>query len=658
MPSTRIARQFDFSGGIQNSTSRLLRRENEVVEAKNTSFSDFIGAVGRRKGYAQFSSTLQADKDGSGLFVHRYSTGSRLYAAVNNSGDTDTSVKYYDGSGWTQLFVTGAAGTRLNAISFLDEAYVVGATAGGTFMTTRNIDSTPASSTSRNLYTAPNAKFIAEFQGALYMMNVEVSGTKYTDRIYKSSVAQGVITFIKQLQVTAQGAATAIRTDTVRYLKAGMAVDIYRAGTETKLYDITITSVDKAADTFTYTAPAIDFTNAQVNTATDEATVDFDLVTGTALQITTVGTMPTGLTASTTYYAIRQSATVIKFATSYKNALAGTAIDITAAGAGTFAVNVVFEDNDEIWGDGRKGKLSVYWNTDYPNPEGSDYLRVPPGLDEDNAITGYITTQNRMFVFTKNSMLKWDGQNFIPVSETIGCLQHECIKSVGAWIIFPHSTGVWAYNEANGQLKLISRGIRNIWQSIPLANFAKASAGADNNIYKLSVGAISAIDNKAQVGNLRLVYDFDMNVWSTEWHTRNQRFHAIWTVSNVRDTYFQDDTGKVFKDATGYVDDTATIPYDWDTGPNNFALDEEKNYVTAYVYCRQARGVQVFYSIDGGPPQFLGQCDKYIERFVFNRNSNGRDISYSFVHNAEGEGPIVEGIATHYSLMEAAYAAG
>lgn len=47
------------------------------------------------------------------------------------------------------------------------------------------------------------------------------------------------------------------------------------------------------------------------------------------------GALPTGLSAATTYYVIYDSATTIKLATSEANALAGTAIDLTADGSGT-----------------------------------------------------------------------------------------------------------------------------------------------------------------------------------------------------------------------------------------------------------------------------------------------------------------------------------
>lgn len=52
----------------------------------------------------------------------------------------------------------------------------------------------------------------------------------------------------------------------------------------------------------------------------------------------TTGTMPGGLTSGTTYYMIKLTATTCKLATSYENAVAGTAINITSAGTGTLKI--------------------------------------------------------------------------------------------------------------------------------------------------------------------------------------------------------------------------------------------------------------------------------------------------------------------------------
>jgi len=64
-------------------------------------------------------------------------------------------------------------------------------------------------------------------------------------------------------------------------------------------------------------------------------------LTGTKCQLTTTGTLPTGLALATDYYIIAVDADTIKFASSQANALAGTAVDITAHGSGTHTVAVV-----------------------------------------------------------------------------------------------------------------------------------------------------------------------------------------------------------------------------------------------------------------------------------------------------------------------------
>lgn len=60
-----------------------------------------------------------------------------------------------------------------------------------------------------------------------------------------------------------------------------------------------------------------------------------------AVQFTTSGTLPAGLSLATTYFLIPQSATTYKVATTLVNALASTAIDITDAGSGTHTMTSI-----------------------------------------------------------------------------------------------------------------------------------------------------------------------------------------------------------------------------------------------------------------------------------------------------------------------------
>lgn len=75
-----------------------------------------------------------------------------------------------------------------------------------------------------------------------------------------------------------------------------------------------------------------------VNATTNRFTVANSYATGDEITIRSSGAVPAGLTANTNYFAIRISATVIQFASSQVNALAGTAIDISDVGSGTHSI--------------------------------------------------------------------------------------------------------------------------------------------------------------------------------------------------------------------------------------------------------------------------------------------------------------------------------
>ncbi len=79
-------------------------------------------------------------------------------------------------------------------------------------------------------------------------------------------------------------------------------------------------------------------TSAAVNTTTDVITkTAHGQVTGAKVALTTAGTLPTGLSA-TTYYVIKLTADTFQLASSLANAAAGTAVDITTPGFGTHTI--------------------------------------------------------------------------------------------------------------------------------------------------------------------------------------------------------------------------------------------------------------------------------------------------------------------------------
>lgn len=101
------------------------------------------------------------------------------------------------------------------------------------------------------------------------------------------------------------------------------------------------------------------FTAATDDILTSTGSLGFvNLFPYTRVQVSTTTTLPAGLAAATDYYVIKLSDTTIKLATSYANAVAGTAIDITSTGSGTHTLNTLLPRYTS-----GAGVQAVMWNT-------------------------------------------------------------------------------------------------------------------------------------------------------------------------------------------------------------------------------------------------------------------------------------------------------
>ena len=146
-----------------------------------------------------------------------------------------------------------------------------------------------------------------------------------------------------------------------------------------------------------------------------------------------------------------------------------------------------------------------------------------------------------------------------------------------------------------------------------------------------------------------------MNAWWTESHKREFRYQFVHTMHGYTKPYFTDETGRLFRDETGNLDNFDSIPYEVELGRHNFGTDQKKNYLSVIIDCERARGTTVQYSIDGGQYKTLGQCVENITTLTFPQGGQaieGRDISYKFVHNDTGDPPTLNGVSTYYSAAE------
>ena len=106
-------------------------------------------------------------------------------------------------------------------------------------------------------------------------------------------------------------------------------IGFYRLTAVTTITAQATTNTLGQSDTFTAD------TSTELLTFTSTANFPSNLLTGTRVRLTTTTTLPAPLATATDYYVIRVSDSTCKLATTYANAIAGTAIDITTTGTGT-----------------------------------------------------------------------------------------------------------------------------------------------------------------------------------------------------------------------------------------------------------------------------------------------------------------------------------
>lgn len=137
-------------------------------------------------------------------------------------------------------------------------------------------------------------------------------------------------TYYKSL--AAASAVTSAATTVPGWLVLVDVVGFYRLTSVTTTTAQATTNTLGQSDTFTADA------STDLCTWTSTANFPSNILTGTRVRLTTTTTLPAGLATATDYYVIKVSDSTFKLATSYANAVAGTAINITDAGTGTHTV--------------------------------------------------------------------------------------------------------------------------------------------------------------------------------------------------------------------------------------------------------------------------------------------------------------------------------
>lgn len=459
-----------------------------------------------------------------------------------------------------------------------------------------------------------------------------------------------------------------LQLDSVRYAKAGMNVDIYKAGTTTLLYTINIYSVDKPNNIIQFLP--LNWTISGVNTTTDVLTISSttSIPTGTPINFSATTSLPAPLATNTQYYAINLTSTTFKVATSRANALIGQAIDITTAGSGTNTINLSYtvNNNDEVYLSGTYGKLTTLWNTDYPTADKADWSAVQSGVDSSMAITGMKESNNRLFVFTMNSSSKFDGNTTIPFNSTVGCVSQRVLCNIDDdWLVWLSARGrVYARSESSGQQQYISRGIDNkLFSKIPKSQLVTdAHANATDGEYVLFVGTFGGEPTRA-------VYDFGSNTWSIDviHHTPRMMINDVpATGANagfIRPFFFATD-GYLYQDDIGDFDGLDAngkqypIRFEARYGKTNYGSENYKKFIGAFIYSENAQGLKLYGAVDNKPPKIIGEISKPFGSSVEyplkgdNILDEGTVIDLTIKGAINGPAQIIHSIFDYYQFVE------
>lgn len=121
--------------------------------------------------------------------------------------------------------------------------------------------------------------------------------------------------------------------------------------------------------------------------------------------------------------------------------------------------------------------------------------------------------------------------------------------------------------------------------------------------------------------------------------------------------YFTDENGYLFRDETGITDNGESIPFMIRTGRNNCGTEQSKAWNALQLDSENARGAQIYYSLDGGDwashPNW--QMKDNIQTLNFpqrNKLIGSHDIDFMIQHNDYGEAPAVNGLTVYFNLKE------
>lgn len=272
------------------------------------------------------------------------------------------------------------------------------------------------------------------------------------------------------------------------------------------------------------------------------------------------------------------------------------------------------------------GRMVMAGNNDFPfrvylssalDPE--DWSSSAPSnatsLDLDNdgdpqGITGIVSFQNRLYVFTRQSTYEITGTSpsdfvVLRVSNGIGCVANSTIATVPNDVIFCSDRGVHSLKQLNSgrqtESTFLSRDIQRLWTGlINTQKFTQIAAAYDENINSYCMSVTAGSDTQTTD---MLVYNIEFGTW-TQWKDIEARAITIGYLNNKKQILIGREDGTI-----AYLNREARVDYDgsytsrFKTGvlyPGG-AFGDERRFISITVLASATAeaDVSVSWNIDG-----------------------------------------------------------
>ncbi len=177
---------FDYSGGVNQSVSRLLAADNELSFAENVELEK-VGSVHKVRGYSMRGSSVHAGYNILGMVnANRPSDGEKKQIVIADGASSSDAYTFNPTNNtWTPHHLGLSTGSKAEFESFLNGFYMVN------YSDATRFNDLNQWYTTTNVTSAAKAKYIKQYLSRIYLGNVVSSGTAYPSRVTYSDLPNG-----------------------------------------------------------------------------------------------------------------------------------------------------------------------------------------------------------------------------------------------------------------------------------------------------------------------------------------------------------------------------------------------------------------------------------------------------------------------------------